>query len=398
MKSNLENISDTKKKIKLTVPVHIVEESYKDAFKTVGKKANVPGFRKGKIPEHMLSKFYGSDIEMESLNILVQNTYSKVLEEHKLVPVLKPKFDVKPLSRGTDYEYTVELEVKPQFELKEYIGLKVAKKEAKATEEEINQELAKLQEQKAELKPAPEGSELKDGFVASLDFAGTIDGVAFEGGTTKGFILEYGKGRFLKEFEDQILGQKVGEERTIQVTFPENYAADVAGKKAQFVVKVEALYTKESPKLDDEFAKDLGKENLAQLKTEAEEQIKARHERSFKRDYADAITELLLKDYDFEIPEGLIEEDKKNQKDRSEDDIKKSIKLQFILESIAEKEAIKVNPQDLDMRFRQMAMIYRQPVDAIKQYYHQNNMIPGMVAQIVMEKTLDLLVDKATLQ
>lgn len=396
MKAHLQSISDTKKKIKLSVPVHLVEDSYKDAYRNIRKKANIPGFRKGKIPDQVLERYYGNDIEMESLNLLVQNTYGKALDEHKLIPVLKPKFDVKPLSRGSDYEYEVELEVRPSFELKDYLGIKVKKKEAEVSDDEILAEIDKMRETRAELKPAPDGSELKDGLVASMDFDGTIDGVAFKGGSAKGFILEFGKGRFLKEFEEQIGGQKVGEERTINITFPENYDPEVAGKKAQFKVRIEALYVKELPKLDDEFAKDMGKESLSQLKQEAADHLKARKERSFRGEYAETVTETLVKNHKFEIPEGLVEEEKKNSQ-KSEDEIKKSIKIQFILESIAEKESVKVNAQDLDMRFRQLSMVYRQPADALKQYYHQNNLIPGLIAQIVMEKTLDLLVDKANL-
>ncbi len=399
MKAHVENISDTKKKIRLEVPVDLVNQAYDQAKRNVGKKANIKGFRKGKVPDHVLNQFYGAEIDMEGLNILVQSTYEKAIKEHNLIPIIQPKFDIKPVEKGKDYTYEVELEVKPSFELKDYFGIKLKKKEAVVNDDEIGVELKRIQESRAELKPADGKSNLEVGLMATIDFEGTINGVAFEGGTSKGYVLEYGKGHFIKDLEDKMNGLGIGEERLIDVIFPTDYhSADLAGKPAQFKVKLIALHVKDLPVLDDEFAKDLGKETLAEVKKEIESMIVKRCEREFRHAYSDQVSEVLSTTHQFEVPAGLFENEKKHSTGKPEEDIKKSIRLQFVLESIAEKENIEVTPQDLETRLQMMARMYRQPVSDIKKYYHQNNMLPQLANQVLIEKTLDLLVDKATLE
>ncbi len=398
-KNQLTDISKTKKKISFEVPSSQVDASYQETYKSLRRKANIPGFRKGKVPDHMIDKFYGSQVELDSLNHLINATYTQVLKDLSLVPVTEPKFDVQPLQRGNAYAYSVELEVRPPVDLKEYTGIKIKKKKAEIAATEVDEELKRLQDSRAELAPITENVALGDGHVATIDFEGSMDGAPLEGGSAKGYVLEMGKAQAIQDIEKGIAGMKKDEERMIEV----NYAADyydktLAGKKATFRIRLQSIHSKVLPALDDEFAKDLGKESLAGIKKEIEEFILAKKEQGFKSEYFDVITEHLVKTHqDIEVPKGLIAEEIERTK-KPEAEIEKNLRLQFVLDAVAQKESIQIAPQDVERRLQALAAMYRQPLKDLKQHYQQNNMLPQLYAQILLEKTLDFLLDKATLQ
>ncbi|MBX7149973.1 trigger factor, partial [bacterium] len=255
MKANIENLSSTKKKIKLSVPVDQVEESYKKAYNKVRSKAAIKGFRKGKVPDAILDKYYGQDLHMETLNFLVEKTFAEACAENQINPILQPKFDLPELNRTKEFNYSVEVEVKPDIEPKDYLEIPLKKKEVKIEKDAVDAELKRIQEGKASLKPADDKKTIEKGLTATIDFLGKVNGVPFQGGEAKGFMLEYGAGRFLKEFEDKMEGMNVGEARQIEITFPENYnEKTLAGKKATFDITLHALHAKDLPALDDELA------------------------------------------------------------------------------------------------------------------------------------------------
>lgn len=398
MKAELKDLSKTKKKISFEVPAAQVDASYQETYKDIRRKANIPGFRKGKVPDQMIEKYYGSQIEMDSLNHLLNKTYTQALKDHQLVPVTEPKFDFKPLEKNKDYSYTVEVEVRPSIDLKEYTGIKIKKQKADVKADEVNEELARLQESRAELEPAADDTALASGLVATVDFEGTIAGKPIEGGSTKGYVLEMGKGQAIKDIEDGIAGMKKDEERIIDVNYAEDYYdKNLAGKSAQFRIRLSAVHNKVLPKLDDEFAKDLGKESLDSIKKEIESFLVSKKEQGFKSEYFDAITEDLVKKHkDIEVPQGLIDEEVERTK-KPKEEVEKNLRLQFVLDAVAQKESLKVEPTDVERRFQALAAMYQQPANALKKHYRDNNMLPQLFAQLLLEKTLDFLLDKATL-
>ncbi|MBI2339705.1 MAG: trigger factor [Deltaproteobacteria bacterium] len=398
MKTHLKNTTSTKKKIRLEVPVSMVNDAFDAAYKKIRAKAVVKGFRQGKVPDAMLDKHYLSDVAMESVNALVNRTWPEALKEHGLAPVLQPRFEIGVPQKGKDFVYEVEVEVKPKFEVKDYRGIPIAKRNAVIEPKEIDVELKRLQESRAQLKPIEMDVALKKGLVATLDFTGTVDGKPFEGGSAKGHILEYGQGRFLKSFEDRIEGMKKGETRAIDVKFPDDYPeATLKGKEAKFTVTLHNLMEKHLPPIDDELAKDIGKENLETVKKEIEQFLLKKKEREFRKYYAEEAIEYLLKKNSFDLPEGLVTHGVEQGK-RKKEEVERQLRIDFILDAIAKKESIAVQNADIENRFKQLSAVYRQPAEAVKKHYLENRLIPQLVSQLALEKTLDFVIDNATLK
>lgn len=395
--AKVENLSDTKKKIQITVPKDEIKPFLDRALQKVGQKAKINGFRKGKVPTNILEQHYAAEINYECMNNLIAETYHKALTENKLVPLGDPSFDTKPIEKEADYSYSVELFVRPTFKLKEYKNIKIKKKEAKIDDKEFDEELQRLRESLAQLAPAEEGATVDGGLVATIDFEGRIDGEIFEGGKAADYVFELGKGQLLEEFETKIKGMKIGDERDIEVTFPKDYfEKKLAGQKSVFNIKLKNLHVKSMPELDDELAKDIGKENLEEVKKEIRDSLLQRKEREFRNTYVEDIQKKLLKEYKFEVPENVVQAEMERRKE-DKDKVIEQLKIQFILETIAEEEKIQPTQQDMEQRMAAMAQMYRQPVAEIRKMYSQNNLMGMLASQIVLDKTLDFIIDNANM-
>jgi trigger factor len=396
--SKIKDLSKTKKKITITVPKDKIPAFVKRAHEKVGSKATIKGFRPGKVPTDILEKHFGAEISYESLNFLISETYVTAVQESGLMPITEPKFDAKPLDRNADYTYHVEFEIKPEFELKEYKGIKVKKQEAKINDKELDEELKRLQDSLAQLAPVKDDDVLKNGLVATIDFDGKIDGKTFQGGSAKDYVFEFGTGTLLKDFEAAMEGMKKDETRQFKMTFPKDYfEKDLANKEADYTSTLKSLHLKSLPKLDDEMAKDIGKESIEQVKTEIKESLLKRKEREFRKDYAIEIRESLAKTYKFEVPETIVNaEVERTKQDKKE--IEKQIRIELVLEAIARKEAMQTTPQDIQQRMNMLSQMYRQPLAEIQKIYQQSNMMASLASQIVLEKAMDFLIDNANLK
>jgi len=391
----IEDISSVKKKISITVPQEQVDGYYQRAYQKVGGKAKIKGFRPGKIPTNILDQHYGAEIQYECLNFLISDSYVKALQDNKLIPMTDPAFDTKPIEKGKEYQYFVEVEIKPEIKLGDYKGIKVKKQEAKIAKKDLEEELNRLQESLAQLAPAKDDAVLEKGLVATIDFDGTMDGKTFDGGSAKDYVFEFGKGQLLQDFETNMEKMKKGDSKEFSITFPKDYfSKELAGKKADYKLTLKDIHNKNLPKIDDEMAKDIGKENLEQVKTELEKSLQARKEREFRKDYADTIRKELLKKHKFDVPESIVDKEAERSK-RDKKEVEEQLRLELILEDIAIKENIKATPQDVDARMKMLAQMYRQPIDEIKKLYSKNNMVSSLAAQIALDKTMDFLVDNA---
>lgn len=398
MKTNVKDLGKCKRKLKVELSATEVEESFAKAYDVVRKKANVKGFRPGKVPDEILDKFYGGEVTRESLHLLIESTFDRILKEQNLVPVAQPQFQLKPLDKGKSYTYEAEMEVRPQIEPKNYLGVKIRKRKVDISKDEIEAELDRLREVKAHLVPVEDGASIAKGIVATIDFDGTIDGKPFQGGTAKGYVFECGKGTLLSDFEQKILGMKKGEERSIEVVYPADYhAGNLAGKKSAFRVTVQALHRKELPNLDDEFAKDLGKENLDLVRKEMEGLISRRKEADHHGHYADELMEKLLSVHAFDVPGRLVDEESERSKISKEEATKRT-RSRFLLEAIAMKESLRVETKEVEARIQQLARLHRKPVDEVRKFYMEQRLVPALVAEILWEKTLAFLLDKATFE
>ena len=319
---------ETKKNVH-EVPVKIEGEQWTKALdKSFAKKqktANVDGFRTGKVPRDIYEKHYGKEsLFLEAADLLLQEAYLKAMENSKLVPVVQPSVDLKGIDEnGVEFVFTIV--TKPEVNVKKYKGLNIKPEKVEVTDEEINHELGHLLERYTELVNKEDGA-VESGDVAVIDFEGFKDGVAFDGGKGENYSLEIGSNTFIPGFEDQIIGMKSGEEKDLDITFPEDYGAkDLAGAKVVFKVKVNEIKTKEKRELDEEFFEDLGMEGVNSeetLKEEIKKSIEAQKEAEAENNYIDKILEEVSKNVEVDIPEPMVDEEVNRLLKRFEEQMK----------------------------------------------------------------------------
>ena len=319
---------ETKKNVH-EVPVKIEGEQWTKALdKSFAKKqktAKVDGFRTGKVPRDIYEKHYGKEsLFLEAADLLLQEAYLKAMEDSKLVPVVQPSVDLKGIDEnGVEFVFTIV--TKPEVNVKKYKGLNIKPEKVEVTDEEINHELGHLLERYTELVNKEDGA-VESGDVAVIDFEGFKDGVAFDGGKGENYSLEIGSNTFIPGFEDQIIGMKSGEEKDLDITFPEGYGAkDLAGAKVVFKVKVNEIKTKEKRELDAEFFEDLGMEGVNSeetLKEEIKKSIEAQKEAEAENNYIDKILEEVSKNVEVDIPEPMVDEEVNRLLKRFEEQMK----------------------------------------------------------------------------
>ena len=281
------------------------------AFNDKKRDTVVDGFRKGKVPRDVYEKHYGKEsLFIPAADYVLQDAYMKVMEENKLVPVVQPDVNLGGIDED-GVEFVFKIITKPEVNVKKYKGLKIEKEKVEVTKEEIEHELSHVLEKYTEL--VTKDGKVESGNVAVIDFEGFKDGVAFEGGKGENYSLEIGSNTFIPGFEDQIIGMKVGEEKDINLTFPEDYGAkDLAGAAVVFKVKVNEIKEKQTRELDEEFFEDLGMEGVdskEKLEKEIEESIKARKEMEAENNYVDKILEEVSKNVEVDIPEEMVNEE-----------------------------------------------------------------------------------------
>ena len=274
MSVQVENLEKNMAKLTIEISAEELEKALQSAYNKQKKNISVPGFRKGKVPRHMIEKMYGPEIFYEdAANELISQEYPGAADESGLDIVSRPSIDVVQLEKGKSFIFTAEVAVKPEVTLGKYMGVQVTKIDTSATDEEVDEEVNKERESNARTVTV-EDRPVADGDTAVIDYDGYMDGVPFEGGKGENHSLVIGSHSFIDNFEEQLIGKNTGDELEVNVTFPEEYhAPELAGKPAVFKVKIHEIKTKELPELDDEFAQDVSEfDTLAEYK----ESIKTR--------------------------------------------------------------------------------------------------------------------------
>ena len=255
MSLQVEKLEKNMAKLTVEVPAEQFVEAIGHAYNKNKSRFNVPGFRKGKVPQAMIEKMYGAEVFYEdAANEVINRTYGDAAKESGLDIVSRPSIDLVQIERGKDFIYTAEVAVKPEVTLGQYKGVEVEKANAEVTDEDVEKELKKAQEQNSRLVTV-EDRPVADGDQVVIDFDGYVDGKRFDGGQSEDYPLTIGSHTFIDTFEDQLIGKNLGEECEVNVNFPEEYhAAELAGKPAVFKVKIKEIKFKELPELNDEFA------------------------------------------------------------------------------------------------------------------------------------------------
>ena len=309
MSATIEKLSSNQVKLTVTVPAADFEAAMGRAYGKLRNRLTVPGFRKGKAPRKVIENYYGTGVLVEeAFNDILPGSYDKAVEETGAHPVDQPEIDITTLGAGEDCVYTATVYVRPEVTLGQYKGVAVPAAKWEVKPEEIDREIDRAAERVSRMVEV-EDRAAQMGDTANIDYAGTVDGVAFEGGTSQNMPLELGSGMFIPGFEEQIVGMNKGEERDIHVTFPEDYrATELAGKEAVFHVKLNSLTRKEKPEINDDFAKDVSEfDTLADYRADVEkrltEQAKTRAENERRDKILDAVCALAQVD----IPAPMIE-------------------------------------------------------------------------------------------
>ena len=425
MSVTVENLEKNMAKLTIEIPVEEVAKAEQRAYNKSKHQINVPGFRKGKAPRNIVEKLYGADIFMEdAVNDLLPTAYEEAVKESGLEIVSRPQIDYVQVEHGQPLIVTATVAVKPEVKLGKYKGLKLDLTAPEVTEEDILAELKREQEKNATMKDV-EDRPVKEGDTVTLDYAGSIDGVPFEGGTAEAQELTIGSGHFIPGFEDQMIGMEIGEERDLHVTFPEEYGAkELAGKEAVFHVKVHAISEKELPELNDEFASEVSEfETLEAYKEDIRTKIQERKEKAFVQEKENAALEAAVKNAEMEIPQAMIDsqaEDMVNEfgerlqmqgmrleqylqftgmsmsqiVDQYKDQAKKRIEGRLVLEAIVEAEKIEINDEDREKGYQELAERYGMEADKVKDFFDEES-LSGFDKDLATQKALDLLVAKA---
>ena len=309
MNVKVEKLENNVVKLEISVDSAKFNEGIKKAYKKNVKQFNIPGFRKGKAPMNIIKQFYGESVFYDdAINFCCDESYPAAVEEAGITPVDYPKIDVVEIGEGKEFIYTAEVIVTPEVKLGEYKGIEAVKNTYEVTEEEIEGNLKAKAEQNARVIEKND-CEVADGDIVTIDFKGFIDGVEFEGGTAEDHELTIGSKSFIDTFEDQLIGAKVGEEKEVNVTFPENYGRDdLNNKPVRFEVKIKAIKGKELPGIDNEFIKEVSEfDTVEEYKNDLRAELEKANVARAERELEEALLEKVIENAEIDIPEVMVE-------------------------------------------------------------------------------------------
>ena len=309
MSVQVEKLEHNMAKLTIEVEASKFDAAMKNAYNKKKGSFNLPGFRKGKVPMYIIEKEYGAGVFYEdAANELMPEAYAEALEESGLDVVSRPEVDVTQIGKGQNFIFTAEVALKPEVKLGQYKGLDVQKDSADVTDEEVEAKLKEAQEQNAR-EITVEDRAVQDGDIITLNYAGTVDGVAFDGGTAENQQLVIGSHTFIDNFEEQLIGVEINGEKDVEVPFPEEYhAEDLAGKAAVFHVKVLGIKEKQLPVIDDDFAQDTTEfDTLEEYKNDIKEKLATAKEEQAKAAAQNALIDQIVESSEMDIPDAMVD-------------------------------------------------------------------------------------------
>lgn len=427
MKAELIKKEGNKVTLKITVDNNKFEAAVNKAYNKSRNKYNIPGFRKGKAPRIVIETQYGKGIFYnDAIEILFPEVYPEAIKELDIDPIDNPDLDIEEISKDNGLVMVLNVEVKPEFELGNYKGIEIAKVENTVSDENVDAKLQEMVEKNARL-VSVEDKALEDGDTAIIDFEGFENGVAFDGGKGENYNLVIGSNTFIPGFEEQLVGKKAGEEVEVNVTFPEEYhSQDLAGKPVVFNVKINDVKVKELSALDDEFAKDTSEfDSLDELKADVRAKLEEEAKNRADRETRNSVVEKVAENTEIEIPEVMIQHQIDNMlnelnyqlqyqgfglqqllemtgrtmeelREERKEDAKKLVKSSLVLEAITKAEGIEATEEEFKAELEKMASAYNMEVEKIEASLRDADK-EDIKGQIKIRKTIDLLVDNATI-
>ncbi len=423
MNVQVEDISPIKKKISVEVSVDRVSDEITKAYKKIAKNAKVKGFRQGKVPMTVVEQYFAEQMEQEVIGKLINESYYKALVDNDVQAISEPKIEATDsLAKGKTFTFEAHVEVKPAIVAVNYSGLELKKEILKLDDQVVEDRINEMCSERDAQEVAAR-DDAQNGDFVTIDFEGFLDGEAFAGGAAQEHALEIGSGSFIPGFEEQLVGMKRGEEKEINVTFPAEYGnKDLAGKEAVFQVKIKEIKVKVCAELDDDLAKELGADSVADLRLKVADGYKSQEEQRVEEDLKERLMTGLVDNNVFEVPETMIVRQLEFMQRNISNRLKKQgmtlemmgmndesfrgmyretaikqVQGSLILESIGQQENISVDDSEIDGRLEEIATMANAPMDEVKKYYAGEDARKNLLAQIEEEKVITFLLGQSRL-
>ena len=427
MNVTTEKIENHKVVLTIEVPAEELDKGIKAACKSLANRVNIPGFRKGKAPRRILEMNIGKEAILdEAFDRVAQKAFDEALKQENLDPVDRPQVDIVTLEEGKDVVFKATITPVPEVTLGEYKGLKVAKDAVEVKDEQVEEQVKNILNHHAKMVDAEEGATVANDDFISLDFKGDVDGVAFAGGEGKDYPLQIGSHSFIDTFEDQLVGLKVGEEKDVNVTFPEEYhAKDLAGKAAVFHCKINSIKHKEMPELTDEFVKaSTSYESIEDMKAKLRENIEKNAQREADTKRRNEILKQATDNITVDIPEVMVENRVSNMiqelsvnlenqgmnldaylkyanmdmaklREQYKESAAIAVKTDLMLDAVAKAEDIKVENADINAEIALLAATYGTTPQEVSKIIKKNHSIGNLVATVLHKKAANFIIDSA---
>ena len=425
MSTTVEKISSNKVKLSFDIDAAKFDEAMGKAYIKVRGQIAIPGFRKGHAPRKMIENMYGEGVFYdEAFELIFDEVYGPAIDENKLEVVDRPQVDIQQIGAGKNLQFTCEVFVKPDVTLGEYKGVEVKREHTLVTEDEVNAEIEKERNKQA-AEVSVDNRAVAEGDTVNLDYSGSVDGVKFAGGTAEAQTLKIGSHTFIPGFEEQMVGMNIGEEKDLEVTFPEEYhAKELAGKKAVFHVKVNGITETQLPALDDDFAKDISEfDTLDEYKADVRAKLEAQAAERDNNAFTNAVIEKVMENATVEIPEAMVErqidsmvrnfearlaqqglkladfikytgQDEKSFRNQYREQAEKSVRANLVLEAVENAENFEATEEEIDAEIVKFAGQVGQDVENLKK-----NLTEGdreyFKADVIRDKAVKFLCDNA---
>ena len=416
MQVSLETLSGLERRMTIEVPAETIESQVQSRLKEAAKNFQMKGFRKGKVPVKVIKDRFGAGVRQEVLGEVMSNSWVEAVTQEQVKPAGQPRIEPTNLEEGKNLEFTATFEVYPEIDLQDFSGITIEKKSAEIADADIDKMIETLREQRKTYKEVERASQDED--QVNLDFTGTIDGEEFEGGKAKGTNLVLGSKRMIPGFEEGLVGLSAGDEKTLSLTFPEDYHnKDLAGKEAEFAVKVNSVSEATLPELDDEFfaSFDVAEGGLEAFRKEVATNMARELKNAAKNNIKNQVIEGLLKIHEVTVPSALTANEINALRQQAmqqfgggqnidpsmlPDDLFKKqaerrVALSLIMNEIVNKNELKPDPDDVRKLIEEMAESYEKPEDVVKWYYSDKEQLANVEAMALEESVIDLVVNAA---
>jgi trigger factor len=421
----MEEVSPVKKKLLMEIPWDEVKNELDAAYREVGKKAKIKGFRPGKIPRKILETYYKEQAEGDAIANMVNKYYWQALEDRGLAAISQPEISQEGIKENTDFSFSATFETEAEFEPQGYKGIELEKETTNVTDGDLENRINEIRQMFAVMEEVKEDRPVVNGDFVSIDFTGSLNGESFKELNAEGYLLEIGSKRFVPGFEDQLIGMKNGETRDIKVTFPDDYhEKKFAGQEIVFNVTMKSLKEKKLPEADDSLIKNFDRYNTFEdFKDDVRKSLEEKARRADEINFQNKITETLIKENDFEVPPSLVErqiyymiidaqkrmmsagidEDSAidfgmKMHDKYKDEATKIVKSFLLLKKIAQKESFVVDDSDIDKYIDELSAQSGRDPQSLRKMYEQEERKDGLKMELIQKKVFDFIEQNANIK